>query len=517
MAAEGMVASSHPLASQAGVGMLAAGGNFMDAAIATAAVLTVVEPYNSHLGGDVFMIVYSAKDGRVEAINGSGAAPRAARPELFAQGGIPLRGLAAASVPGAVHGWDAALKRYGTMPLAKVLEPAIHYAENGFPVNHRLHQTVAGAMPLLRRYPTSSQAVLTDGQPVPPGRIWRQPGLAKALRILAERGAEDFYQGEIAAAMAAFCAEHDGLITEDDLAGHETRILEPLETTYRGITVYEQPPVSQGHILLQELNLVEGFDLAGMGPQSADSIHVMVEAKKLAFADKDRYTGDPRRTDIPLAGMLSKEYAAERRQLISLSTAATPSAGDPRDHMRDTTYFCVADGEGNGVSFIQSLFHGFGCGVVVSDLGFFLNNRMTGFSLDPEHVNCLEPGKKTVHTLNAYMLFRNGRPWVIGGTPGGDVQVQTNLQIITALVDYQMNVQEAVEAPRWASGSGLDLAMEGRIGSPVADELRRRGHGVRIMGDWEQGGRVQLIMVCPESGAYMAGSDPRCDGCAIGI
>ncbi|MCC6442973.1 MAG: gamma-glutamyltransferase [Armatimonadetes bacterium] len=513
----GMVCSAHPLASMAGIRMLQAGGNFIDAALATAAVLNVVEPYNSHLGGDVFMLIYPRREGKVLALNGSGAAPlRASRDFFRAQGGIPVHGMAAASVPGQAHGWLTAWERFGSKPLPEILEPAIACAGEGFPVNYRLSAVLEGSSGFLRERPAAARVYMPKGRPPLPGEVLTQPDLARSLRLIAEGGIPAYYRGPIARGLVAHAEAHGGLFSMEDFARHASRWYDPLQTDYRGYTVYEQPPASQGHILLQELDLVEGFDLAALGAGSAEAIHLLIEAKKLAFADRQAYTTDPDFADIPMRGLLSKEYAARRRVLISPDQAALPAAGDPNPYGSDTTYFCVADGEGNAVSWIQSLFHGFGCGVFVDGLGMWLNNRMTGFSLDDGHVNRLEPGKKTAHTLNTYMIFRDGGLFVIGGTPGGDVQVQTNLQVITGLIDFGMSVQDAIEAPKWASGGGLDVAIEGRAGEETIAALRRKGHRVAVGDAWSGGCAAQVIQVHPETGALMGGSDPRADGCAAG-
>lgn len=510
MAANGMIATAHPLASATGLDVLQRGGTFMDAALAAAAVLNVVEPYNSNLGGDVFMIVHDARAGETVALNGSGNAPATATPDRFPNG-IPTDGLAAASVPGQVHGWLTAHERWCTWDLADLFAPAIRYAEDGFPANMHLARALQGVQERIRPYPSSRKVLGTVPKP---GTLWANPELGRTLRTIAKGGIDAFQRGEIAERIASFCAENGGFIGMDDMAAHETIIGPPISTPYRGYTVYEQPLVSQGHILLQELNIVEGFDLAASGPLGADTVHRSVEAKKLAFADKHRYSGDPAHGDIPLGMLLSKEFAATRRAQIGETALADPPAGEPVDH--DTTYFCAADRDGNAVSFIQSIFHGFGCGVVIEGTGMLMNNRMACFTLDPENPNCLAPGKRPIHTLNTYMVYDGGRPLIVGGTPGGDVQVQTNLQVLQKLLDFGWNPQEAVEAPRWSHETGLGLALEGRFPPDVVAELRRRGHAVAETGPFDGSGNAQVILIHPESGAYVAGSDPRGDGCAMG-
>ncbi len=511
MAANGMVASAHPLATSTGVDVLRRGGTFIDAALATAAVLNVVEPYNSNLGGDVFLIAYDAKRNETVALNGSGVAPTSATIDRF-RNGIPTDGLAAASVPGQVHGWLTAHERWGTWELSELFAPAIRYAEEGFPANMQLARAIAGVQQRIAQFPSSQRVFGT----VPnPGNTWANPELGRTLRTIAAGGIDAFYRGEIAEQIADFCAANDGYITVDDLAAHETVIGPPITTDYRGYTVYEQPLVSQGHILVEELNITEGFDLSEWGPLSADTVHASVEAKKLAFADKQRYSGDPTFAHIPIDTILSKDFAARRRREIDLRHAANnPEAGPLESH--DTTYFCVADRDGNAVSFIQSIFHGFGCGVVIDGTGMLLNNRMACFTLDQDNPNCLAPGKRPIHTLNTYMIHRDGRPYIIGGTPGGDVQVQTNLQVIQKLLDFGWTPQEAVEAPRWMHGDGLGLTLENRFSQETISELTTRGHVIQTVDEFGGSGNAQVILVHPENGAFIAGSDPRGDGCALG-
>jgi gamma-glutamyltranspeptidase/glutathione hydrolase len=546
VAQNGLVAASQPLAVSTGLSVLQRGGSFADAAIATSAVLCVTEPYNSHLGGDAFLIVYDAATGQTTALNGSGAAPRAASLERFPEG-IPLRGLAAASVPGLVDTWFTLHARWGTLPISELLAPAIVYAEEGFPAGWRYAQMFAACEDLFAQFPATKQALLGEAQPLPGARI-RQPDLAWTLRQIAEGGRDAFYAGPVADRILRFSRENNGLFAAEDLAAHQTQVSDPLRTTYRGYTVHGQPPVSQGHILLQELNLVEGFDLAAMGHNSADAIHAQVEAKKLAFADRAAYLGDPKFVRVPMETLLSKAYAAERRRRMDPQRAAIAVPAGEIEH--DTTYFCVADAQGSAVSFIQSVFYGFGCGVVAAGTGVLFNNRMTGFSLDPASPNVLAPGKRTAHTLNAYLITRDpahlsqenraaagqesaaetaNQPYApgnlawVGGTPGGDIQVQSNLQVICNVIDFGLNPQEAVEAARWQhhadqeGEAGGQLGIEERLTPETRAELARRGHRLAGLGPWGHGSAYQLIAIHPETRAYLAGSDPRCDGQAAGF
>jgi gamma-glutamyltranspeptidase/glutathione hydrolase len=532
-----MVAASQPLAVSTGLNILQQGGSFADAAVAVSAVLCVVEPYASHLGGDAFIIVYDAASGETIALNGSGCAPAAATPAHFSEG-IPLRGIASASVPGLVDAWEGLRLRWGKFPLEKLLAPAMGYASDGFPAGFRCAERFAASASLFEQFPETARAFLPGGELPVPGTIIVQPDLAWTLGEIAREGANAFYRGAVTDKMLAYSRSAGGLFTAEDFASYQTQVGDPIKTSYRGYTVHGQPPVSQGHILLQMLNLVEGFDLATSGHNSADSIHLQVEAKKLAFADRAAYLGDPEFVSVPMETLLSKSYAAGRRAGIDRDKAAMRVSAGHIDH--DTTYFCVVDGEGNAISFIQSVFWGFGSGAVAEGTGVLFNNRMTGFSLDPLSPNVLAPGKRTAHTLNAYLVTREddaiaGTPSIspskqqlawVGGTPGGDVQVQSNLQVLCNVIDFGMNPQEAIEAPRWQHGGSVGaadepgagvLAIENRVEKAVLEDLVSRGHNIEPLGPWSHGSAYQLIAVDPATGALMGGSDPRVDGHAAGF
>ena len=510
-----------------------------DAAIAISAVLCVVEPYASHLGGDAFVIVYDAPSGETFAMNGSGAAPAAAHPGLFPDG-IPLRGIASASVPGLVDTWDALHLRWGSLPLEALLTQAIAYAGDGFPAGYRCAQRFQASADIFARFPETARALLTGGEMPVAGAMVEQPDLAWSLDQIAREGANAFYRGAITDRILSYSNRAGGLFTAEDFAAHQTQVGEPIKTTYRGVTVHGQPPVSQGHILLQMLNMVEGFDLATSGHNSADTIHLQVESKKLAFADRAAYLGDPAFVSVPMDMLLSKPYAAGRRAAIHTGRAATHAAAGGIDH--DTTYFCVVDGNGSAISFIQSVFWGFGSGAIAEGTGILFNNRMTGFSLDPNSPNVLAPRKRTAHTLNAYLVTRprksadegEGAPaanlgadlaWV-GGTPGGDIQVQSNLQVLCNVIDFGMNPQQAIEAARWQHGGSVGaadepgddiLGIEDRVDRATREELSSRGHRVEPIGPWAHGSAYQLIAVDAATGALMGASDPRVDGHAAGF
>ena len=547
MGRKGMVSSGHPLASQAGIAMLQMGGNAMDAAIATAAALNVVEPLMSGVGGDGFIMVYDQKTARVEVCNGTGAAPLAATREYYAEGlgGIPSTGILSVSTPGLVDSWLAAHERYGSLSLSQVFAPAIDLADNGFPVSHVLSRAIAGDR-LLCEFPTSRAVFTRDGVPLQPGQAMYQKDLARTFRAIVEGGRDAFYEGEIAGAIVEFSREQGGILSLADFAGCRSRWQEPISTTYRGHTVYEAPPNSSGHILLQELSLVEQFDIRSLGCNTAESIHLMVEAKKLAFADREAFVADPDFIDVPMQGLVSREYARERAKLIDPGRAGAPAAGQPWTHQpvgalagrpeEDTTCFAVVDRWGNAVCQLQSIQSAWGSRLIAGNTGILLNNRMTYWHLEPGHVDCLAPGKRVRHTMNPVMAFNGagssgpdtpGQLVLVCGTPGADTQVQTNLQVISHLVDFGMTVAEAVESPRWRNTQNPTesnyphvcddlLYLESRFSSDVQDGLASRGHNINVIGPWEATGSEVMIQVDPREGALSGAADPRRDGYAIG-
>ncbi len=528
MGRNGMVASGHALASQAGIQTLMAGGNAVDAAIATAAALGVVEPAGSGVGGDGFILIYWAQSGEVSAVNATGPAPGAATRERYlADGGIPIKGIRSVSVPGLVDGWLLAHQRYGALPLEEVFRPAISLSEDGFPVSHLLANGMRNEHGPLASDPYARAIYTHDGKPIATGGLLRNRNLGTTLRKIAQDGRKSFYEGEIARAIVEFSRARDGLLTAEDLGSYHAHWTEPIHVNYRGYEVFEMPPNSSGHILLQELNIVELFDLQSMGCNSAESIHLMVEAKKLAFADREKYMADPEWVDIPLEGMLSKTYAAQQAEHIDLKRAAFDvAAGWPEAH-EDTTCFCTADRAGNLVCILQSIQSGFGSNLIAGETGILLNNRMTYWHLEEGHPNCLMPGKRVRHTMNPVIVTKDGMPVLTCGTPGADTQMQTNLQLVTHLLDFGMTPQEAVAAPRWRSLQNPmestiphvcsnNLQLEDRFPADVQDALARWGHELELVGDWGGPGSAQAIMVDAESGALIGGSDPRRDGYAVG-
>ncbi len=524
----GMVASRSKRAAAAGLHVLRRGGNAFDAAIAVAGVEWLTLPAMCGLGGDMFAVLYDARRDRLAAINGSGEAARHASRDYYVSQGfstMPLDGWHAAAVPGAPHAYATLNREFGTVPLADLLAPALAYAERGIAVSEDMSRSIAGAAGKLGRFADSAALYCPGGVAPRPGDRWVLPDLAATIRAFATDGPEAFYRGAVAAEIVRAATAGGGLFGPEEFAEQETDVYEPLHTRYRGVDVYETAPPSQGLLVLEWLNIIAGDDLRGLGFGSADTLHLLVEAKKLAFADRNRYCGDPRFIANPLDDLLSPQYAAQRRSTIRPDRANdAPTAGVLPERDGDTSYFAVADGQGNAISFIHSLSALFGSGVVAGKTGVLLNNRAgRGFTLEAGHPNVIAGGKKTMHTLNCYLLCRDGRPFVVGGTPGGDYQPQWNVQAITNLLDFGMNVQEAVEAPRWISVPGTDpetldepfaLIVEDRFDPDVLAELERRGHRVRRAGAWSSPGALQLIM-CGADGTLQGGSDPRGGGAAL--
>ena len=518
-----MVASSQPLASQAGLEILKGGGNAVDAAIAMAAVLNVTEPNMTGVGGDAFMMVYSAKTKKIEALNASGRAPRALTAERVAGLGhkqMPLSGMETITVPGAFDGWVTLLEKHGTMKLPDLLAPAIALAENGFPV---MEKTVADWIPeveKLRRTPASASTYLVNGEAPKPGDIFVQKNLARTLRTLAKGGRDAYYRGEIGRAIVDYCQKNGGYLTMEDLAEHKSTWVEPISTTYRGHTLYEFPPNNQGLTALLLLNILEGVDLASMRNDPARYYHSLIEATKIAFADRNRYIADPAFAKVPVQELLSRDYAAKRRALINPDKAIDPPAYGEVKMGSDTTYFTVVDKDRNAVSFINSLFNSFGSGVVAGETGIMLHNRGSGFVLQADHPNRLEPGKRPFHTLIPAMVFKDGRLFMTYGVMGGDIQAQGHAQVLINLIDRGLNLQQAIDAPRVRYVSGRGVMLEDTLPASVIADLVARGHErvlppPGIMHRALMGGG-QAIMIDPQTGALLGASDIRKDGLAIG-
>ena len=522
----GMVCSNSPLAATAGIKVMQEGGNAFDAALAVAATEAVTLVPLSGLGADSFVLLYEAATGQVTGVNSSGVAATGATADYYRSRGyrtMPIDGPHSISVPGEVAAWEEIHRRFCTKPFPQLLDTAIGYAEEGFPVSPGIGRSFEHAVDKLSKFPASAAIYLTDGIPTGEGDMLANPDLAGSLQQVAQGGADAFYRGPLTKQMVKGLAEAGGLFTESDFADHRAEIYDPITTTYRDHLVYQTRPPSQGFLLLEMLNLVEGFDLSSNPQNSPQSIHLMAEAKKIAYADRNRLAGDPKFIEWPLDELISKDYANRRRTEIDSERAAINAASiQPADRGGDTTYFCVADGAGNCVSWIHSLSNAFGSGFVAPGTGVLFNNRAgRGFSLDLGHPNVIEPGKRTMHTLNCYLTLRNGLPAIVGGTPGGDFQVQCGLQILSNLIDYGMDPQEAVEAPRWWSFPGTDPAsletppeLRVETGMPAATikELEALGHQVAPRRPGIYDGKVQLIILDPDSGILKGASDPRGDG-----
>jgi len=514
-AMHGMIATSQPLASAAGLRILQQGGNAIDAAVAAAAVLCVVEPMMVSLGGDLFALVWDAKRKELKALNASGRTPHAISIDELKKRGftrMPQNGIHAATVPGAVDGWAKLLERYGTMPLAQVLQPAIEYAERGFPVTEVIGHDWQQEAPKYAQNADFAATFLPHSKPPAIGEIFTNQNLASTLKKIAAGGRDAFYKGEIAAKIVKFAESQGGLHTLRDFAEQTSNWVEPISTTYRGYTVYELPPNTQGLAALEMLNILEGFDVRALGHNTAEYLHLLVEAKKQAFVDRARHIADPAFYQAPLDRLLSKDYAAELRKRIDPNHTAAASVAGPRGG-EDTVYLTVVDKDRNAVSFIQSIFSQFGSGLVAGDTGIVLHNRGAGFSFDPQHPNRLAGGKRPFHTLVPAMVFRDSRPWLTFGVMGGDMQAQGHVQVLLNLIDFGMDVQQAGEQPRFRDFES-GLALESAIGAEVRQALERKGH--RLVSSPGSFGGYQAIMMDPQTGALAGGSDPRKDGCAIG-
>ena len=517
IAKNGMVASSQPLATLAGVEILMNGGNAIDAAVATAAVLGVVEPSSIGIGGDAFCLFYSAKEKTPKALDASGRSPYAMNLDFCRKrgfSGMPQRGIHSVTLPGAVHGWATLLNSHGSKTLREVLRPAIRHAEEGFPVAeltaHSWHESAAS----LQADEGGAINYLINGRTPKAGEIFRNPRMAHALEGIAADGADYFYHGEIAEKIVRCSEQLGGLFTLKDFAEHRSDWVEPISANYRGFDVCEMPPATQGLVALEILKILEGVDLKAMGPQSSAALHWMIEAKKLAFLDRDLHLADRASMKVKVSDLLAAKRIEKLRGQIQPDRAAAEyrevSAGT------DTEYVAAADNEGNLVSFIQSNFMGFGSGVVEPETGIVLQNRGHLFSLDEKHPNCIGAHKRCVHTLMPGMIFKDGKPYAALGLKGGHVQPQVQVQIIANLIDFGMTPQEAISAPRFNHIEVAKVGLEPEITESVRDELTRRGHQV-VGGNPESFGGAHAVQIHPESGVFVGGSDPRKGGCALGF
>ena len=519
---DGIVAAESPLAAQAGATILARGGNAVDAAVATNAVMGVVAPMMNGIGGDLFALVYEAKSGKLYGLNASGWAPAGLTIDFLKSKGfseMPERGIHAVTIPGTVDGWSKLLTRFGTKRFPELLSPAIYYAREGFPVPELDAEDWAGAENDVKQDRNAAAVFLIGGRAPRTGEVFRNPDLARSLELIAADGRDVFYKGEIARRIVATSSRLGGRISAEDLAEYSSEWVEPISTTYRGWTVYEIPPNGQGIAALIMLNIMENFPLAKYGHNSADALHAMIEAKKLAYADMYRYVADQKFSRVPVAGMLSKEYAAARAKLIDMSKAnCSVSAGEPIfPKSSDTVYLSVVDREGNMVSLIQSNSAEFGSGIVADGTGFALQNRGALFSFDPASPNALAGRKRPLHTIIPAFMER-GQERIAFGIMGGFNQPQAHAQFVANVVDFGMNIQAALEAARFTkySFTGCDVEMEDRIPADIRTALTSRGHQIQLRGNYssEMGGG-QAVRRDNSSRANYGASDPRKDGEAV--
>jgi gamma-glutamyltranspeptidase/glutathione hydrolase len=529
IAKSGIVATSQPLAVQAGLDVLKSGGNAVDAAIAANAVIGLVEPMSCGIGGDLFVIYWDAKTRKLYGLNGSGRSPYAFTREAVREKGhteIPTSGPLSWSIPGCVDGWEELRKRFGTRSFAQLLKPAIDYAEHGFPVSELIAHGWQGSVKALSAWPDSAKTYLIEGRAPEIGELFKNPNLARSYRLIAEKGRDAFYKGDIARRIVAFSEQNGGYFALKDFADHRSDWIEPVSSSYRGYDVWELPPNGQGIAVLEMLNILEAYDLKGMGPSSPDYLHLFIEAKKLAFADRAKFYCDPDFARLPVKELISKEYAAKQRKRIDPDKAAIDvEAGDPLLAHGDTIYMTVVDKDRNCCSLIQSLYMGFGSQVVPGDVGFALQNRGCLFALDENHLNRLEPHKRPFHTIIPGFVTKDGEPWLSFGVMGGDMQPQGHVQVLVDMIDFGMNVQEAGDAPRVqhfgsqtptgqpGTPDGGRVEAESGIPESTLEVLRKKGHRVtRGVGF----GGYQAIRIDREHGVLHGGSDPRKDGCAAG-
>ncbi|MDF2663755.1 MAG: gamma-glutamyltranspeptidase [Paenibacillus sp.] len=538
MGTNGMVTTQHYLASAAALKVLQDGGNAVDAAIAAAAVLSVVYPHYVSIGGDAFWMVYNAETKELKALNASGRSGENVTIDFYKNLGysqIPSRGyLSANTVPGAVSGWEEAYKYAKTsmknsLPWDRLLEPAIQYAGKGFPVtpNQELWtiidtDTTQPEIKNLQRFETFRNTFLKpNGDVYKAGDLFVQKDLAHTLEQIAKKGADGFYKGEVAEKIVADIQKHGGVMTKKDYADHKANWVDPISANYRGYTAYNFPPNTQGMASLSILNILNNFDLKNdVEEGSADYYHLIVEATKHAFADRDKWLTDPEFADIPVDEILSKERGIELASRIDMTQVSNNLK--PLDPKGDTVWLGIVDKDGNAVSMIQSHYFDYGSGVVADGTGVLLQNRGSFFSLDPDHINRLEPNKRTFHTLNPAMLFKHGKPYLVYGTQGGEGQPQTQTSLVTRIIDYGFTVQQAIEAPRWLYGRTVgaqsnDVKVEGRIPKEVQDELIRRGHSiVELEAYTDIMGQSGAILIHPDTNVKFGGADPRGEGAALG-
>jgi gamma-glutamyltranspeptidase/glutathione hydrolase len=535
IARHGMAATAQPLASQVGIDILKQGGSAIDAAIAVNAMLGLVEPVSCGIGGDLFVLLWDPKANQVVGYNGSGRSPKGRsfndmKKKLNGREGIPPRGSLSVTVPGAVDGWFALHEKYGKLPMEKVLAPAIAYAKEGFPVSQLVALYLAnnfrafGNDALIEEKENAKKTYLIDGRVPKEGDIFRNPDLARTYEMLAKGGRDAFYKGDVARTMDAYFKRVGGDLRYEDFAAHKGEWIKPLSVSYRGTQVYAMPPNSQGAATLQMLKIMDGFDAKAMGAGSADLFHMMIETKRLVFEDLARYYADPAFSKVPMDWLLSDNYAKQRRAMIRMDRVApNVKPGEAKLAQGDTTYFTTADSDGMMVSWIQSNYRGMGSGLVADGLGFMFQDRGELYSLEAGHPNVYAPGKRPFQTIIPGFVTKDGKPWLAYGVMGGDMQPQGHVQVLSDMIDFGMNVQEAGDAARWRHVGARDaggaevkesVQLESGVSPAVRAELQKRGH-VLSESNGSYGG-YQAIMRDPLTGAYWGGSEMRKDGAAIG-
>jgi len=527
IAKHGMAATSQPLATQVALDILKNGGNAIDAAIAANATLGLMEPTGNGIGGDLFAIVWDAKSQKLYGLNASGRSPKSLSLDYFLENGyekIPAFGPLPVSAPGCVDGWFELHKKFGSLEMTEILKPAINYAREGFPVSELIAFYWDGNARRLEKYPGFKEVYMPNGKAPQKGEIFKNPYLANTLERIAKEGRDVFYKGDMAKEIAKYMKEQGGFLSYEDLASHKSEWVEPISTNYRGYDIWELPPNGQGTAALQILNILEGYDIASMGIGSAEYIHTFTEKKKLAFEDRAKYYSDPDFNEIPVQELISKDYAAKRKELINPDRAARNyPAGELEQG--NTIYLTVADQYGNMVSLIQSNYRGIGSGMTPGKLGFVLQDRGELFSLDKNHMNCYEPGKRPFHTIIPAFITKDGKPFMSFGVMGGSMQPQGHAQIVVNMIDFGMNLQEAGDAPRIRHGGssqptgetmndGGTLQLESGIDYEVIRELMKKGHQIKFsLGGY---GGYQAIMFDAENGVYYGASESRKDGQAAG-
>ena len=520
MGLRGMVASSQQLASLSGYKALSNGGNAVDAAVAMVSTLSVVEPFSVGIGGDAFALIYLAKENKVVGMNASGRAPYEASLAWFHDKGMeamPERGILSVTVPGALHGWAQAVKRYGNLKLGDLFEDAIYYAENGFPVTEVIAGEWKSMEGLLVSQKGSSKTYLIDGKAPRPGQVFQNKDLAQTYTKIAQNGILAFYEGEICKAIVDFSQQNNGLLSPEDFKTHTTTWVAPIWTDYRGYTIYELPPNGQGITALEMLNILEGYDIGSLGHNSPEYLHLLIEAKKIAFSDRDCFVADPEFEEIPIDKLLSKEYAKQCRRNIDSDRAMVPPVPSSYARSPDTVYVAAVDQNRNAVSFISSIYMPFGSGMVVDGTGIILQNRGNSFSLGPNHPNRLEPRKRPMHTIIPGMVFKDGNFLMSFGVIGGDMQPQGHVQFLMNLIDFKMNLQEAVDAPRVRHMQGNEAYLEDGISIQTASVLQEKGHHiVRLASAVNEVGGGQAVFWDRDRNVLMGASDRRKDGLAIG-